>query len=686
MVQSIAPTLLASFVASDMPAADKLEVPPALARAAAASPPQPSYAFRWAQAVETYGDLDALVFDGVGPELRFTFKNLEANANRLARNLVDLGVQTGDRVVTIAENRPELAVLLLSCLKLGVSFVPLATDLRVQDIHTMVDVYEPKLIVCDQPQYAPFQLADGGERQALVLPPFRAGDNELKRMMAEGDDAPIDPPSLSPGDTSIIFSTSGSTGVPKGVMYSFDDVAGLGAEGSLGPDLASTTMQSSRTKMLLWVSMRGVCGTTFLLRELVRGSMTVMVDAYPGGPQLWGDLMDKHQINYHILFGAAMNQTLQEMPERKFGYMQKIMYGGSCFAPSLIQRSMGQFPNAAFVQGYGMTETFPISTLASKYHKLSGEASPEDMVRMTSAGKPVVRENVFIEDLDQPGSGKPPPPEKEGVGQICARSSITMTGYFGNPEKTQETMPDGKFVRTGDVGKIDEDGFLYILGRVKDIIPAYKGFNVCPRDIEEVLYTHPGVGQAAIVGIWHPSGVGEAVVAWVSPKAGSRLIPDELRVHCREAGLPTWQMPDAIYVCDQPLPANGGKIANKTLRTPEFRQRALVELIVLAEKRLQQSSDQASGLEPACSSEDEALVNQIIGDEDSMSMVKLEALFGDCLPSALQALCPHSVDSAEPLERAALLQLFTAMFAEEKAAFVLGASSLLGSWAASKLA
>lgn len=288
----------------------------------------------------------------------------------------------------------------------------------------------------------------------------------------------------------------------------------------------------------MWVSMRGVLGTFLLLQRLVQGGTTVMVDTYPGGPRLWGDLINKHEVDSHILFGAAMNQMLQEMPNCTFKSMKHIMYSGSCFAPSLVQRSMEQFPNAAFTQGYGMTEVFPMAKLEPEHHKRSNEASPEDVVQMTSAGKVSADADVFIEDLDQPGSGKAPLPEKNGVGQICARSKVTMIGYYGHPDKTKETMPDGKFVRTGDVGRISEDGFLYILGRVKDIIPAYKGFNVAPRDIEEILYAHPGVGQAAVVGAWHPSGAGEAVVAWVSAKAGAQLSSGELKLHCEQSGMP----------------------------------------------------------------------------------------------------------------------------------------------------
>lgn len=686
MSQLMAPTLLGQRGALEACKADTLGHKVTSADAVKSSPPEPSYAARWAQAVEKYGDFDALIFDGVGPELRFSFKDLESDANRLARNLISLGVKAGDRLVTIAENRPEIAILLLSCLKLGAAFIPLATDLRVQDIHCMVDMYKPKVIVCDQAQYAPFAIPDGGERQTLLLPPYRAGENELKRMMAEGDDAHVEVLPVSPDDTAIIFSTSGSTGLPKGVSISFGDIARIGGPLAWGPDLAPEPGPGKR--LLMWISMRGVCGVSFLLRELLYGSVTVMVDTYPSTPQLWGDLIDKHRIESHVLFGAAMNQTLQEMPDRLFKSVKNIVYGGSCFAPRLVQRSMGQFPSASFVQGYGMTETFFITTLGAEYHKLAGQASPKEILKMSSAGRPAVLGNVFIEDLDQPGSGNPPPPVKDGVGQICARSAVTMLGYYNNPEKTKDTMPDGKFVRTGDVGRIDEDGFLYILGRVKDIIPAYKGFNVCPRDIEDVLYMHPSVGQAAVVGIWHPSGAGEAVVAWVAPKSGpERLAANDLRRHCEEAGMPSWQMPDAIFVRDQPLPTNGGKIANKTLRTPQFRQEALAEGMVNARERLRGEACWALGSAPArCSEEDEAHVDELFRDVGAWSANQLKVLFGEHLPSALMALRPVDANSEEEeVGKTEVFLLLGAMSTDERAAFVLGALSLLGNWAEDKI-
>eukprot|EP00933_Yihiella_yeosuensis_P076962 TRINITY_DN86994_c0_g1_i1.p1 TRINITY_DN86994_c0_g1~~TRINITY_DN86994_c0_g1_i1.p1 ORF type:complete len:388 (+),score=90.23 TRINITY_DN86994_c0_g1_i1:62-1165(+) len=221
-----------------------------------------------------------------------------------------------------------------------------------------------------------------------------------------------------------------------------------------------------------------------------------------------------------------------------------------------------------------MTECMPVSSLAPEYHKSAQEATPADLLRMRSAGKfePVV---VMIEDLEQPCSGKPPPHDKKGVGQVCTRGSVMMMGYFKNPEKTHEVLPEDNFFRTGDVGKIDENGFLHILGRVKEIIPTHGGFNCCPRDIEEVLYENPKVGQAAVVGVHHPCGAGEAIIAWVAAKVHVQVSPKDIRCHCEESGLPSWQMPDAIHVTSEPLPTTGGKIARQVLQHPDFRKAAL---------------------------------------------------------------------------------------------------------------
>lgn len=624
------------------------------------------YAVEWAQAVKRFAHLEALVFDGVGAGHRFTFEELEASSNRLARSLAGTGIGVGDRVATIVNNRPESVVLLLSCLKLGITFVPLAADLRPQDCWGMVARYEPSLIVCDQPQYAPFVRPGGGEYRTLLLPPFEAQGNALKDLMAEGSDEALPVPDVPAGVPAVIFSTSGSTALPKGVMFSQADLACL-ADVPFGEE-------EERTRHLMWAPMRGKFGgTLMLLRHLLQGALTVMVDTHPSGPQLWSELIDKHRLNSHLLFGATMHQTLQELPHRTFESVRNVIYAGSCFAPALVQRSMEQFPNAKFLQVYGMTEAGPLAMLTADCHKRAGEASQGDVRRMSSAGKVLSLASVFIEDLEQPGSGKPPPAGKEGVGQICARSPVTMMGYYKNLEKTVEAMPDGKFVRTGDIGRFDEDGFLYVLGRVKDLIPTHRAFNVAPRDIEEVLYSHPGVAQACVVGVWHPCGAGEAVVAWARAKARTHLRAEELREHCAQSGLAKWQMPDAVHVSHEALPTTGGKVDAKALRAPAFRRAQLAAELDAAAAR---SAPVARG--EAC--DREALAGELCGaGSERLCERSLSAVFGEAPALAALGIRPGA-------DRGALLAPLRAMAGEEYESFQLQARSLLGNWADGKVA
>eukprot|EP00928_Gymnodinium_smaydae_P090838 TRINITY_DN74552_c0_g1_i1.p1 TRINITY_DN74552_c0_g1~~TRINITY_DN74552_c0_g1_i1.p1 ORF type:complete len:572 (-),score=54.22 TRINITY_DN74552_c0_g1_i1:155-1753(-) len=528
-------------------------------------------------------------------------------------------------------------------------------------------MYAPRLIVCDQQRYMPFMGPDGIELHTIFLPSYREGDNILKRLIAEGNSEPLQIPLPSPARPSIIFSTSGSTGLPKGVMYSSACVSRFAdplALPGIGGHPAGATA-------LLWVSMRGVGGTVVLLKLLLEAASLVMVDTYPSGPAIWAELIDNHQISMHVLFGAAMDQMIQELPDRKFLSMRTIMYGGSCFAPRLIQRSMEQFPNANFRQGYGLTESLSVANLGPEYHKRLGEANEDDLLKMSSAGKPISPKSVFIEDLDQPGSGLSPPIGCDGVGQICCKSRVSMMGYFANPVKTSEVMPDGEYIRTGDIGRVSQDGFLYVLGRIKDVIPTYRGFNVTPRDVESVLYQHSAVGQAAVVGICHPSGAGEAVVAWVAATGRCELRAQDLYEHFEESGMPSWQMPDAVHVAADPLPIVGGKIAKKDLQSVPFRQAAIATEILRAVTELRRhavTTHEVIG-------ELQAFLHELSPDDAFLSSADTRHLFGTSAEQVIAAL--SCIPGGTGVTLVALRGVLVRMTKHELASFLLLARSVL---------
>jgi len=546
----------------------------------------PQFADRWDEAVAQYGDKTMLTFAGLHkPTYTFSYSEIDARVNRLCRALQSqYGVEQGSAIVTVMENRPEQLTLLLACQKLGAIYIPLDSQLIPKHTKCLVDTYEPTLVVGEVGGKTTNFPRFGSETEwwpTLELPPYGRDGNAIEAMETDKSISTAAVPCGANYDKcSMIFSTSGSTGLPKGVMYSGLTCAAIGsmirgAQAQDDPAMGLATMNDSDT-WLAWSPFRGVGGSALTMAVAVEGVHSVMAasGATPD-PRDWAHLIDEYDITGNMLFGAAMNQFLQVLPHRTFPTMKTIIYGGSCFPPSLIQKSMRQFPNAMFSQGYGQTEVFPIASLKPDVH----DATTKDRVklrRMASAGKPSEAATIFIEDAAQPLSGQPPADGK-GIGQICVTTPGRMMGYWKNPEKTAETIGSDGLVRTGDIGYLDDEGYLHVVDRMVQIIPTHRGYNVAPRDIEEVLYRLPEVAQAAVVGIPHSSGAGEQVVAWVSVKNGSTLASQTVREHLIDEGLPDFQFPDVIEVVDVPLPTTGSKISKKELKSPTYVRERLMD-------------------------------------------------------------------------------------------------------------
>jgi hypothetical protein len=252
---------------------------------------------------------------------------------------------------------------------------------------------------------------------------------------------------------------------------------------------------------------------------------------------------------------------------------------------------------------------------------------------------------------------------------------MQMTGYYMNAEKTTEAVPDGKYVRTGDVGKIGKDGLLYILGRVKDIIPTYRGFNVAPRDIEEILYTHPAVGEAQVVGMTHPCGAGDMVVAWANAKVGQNITPEQLREHCVSAGLPSWQMPEVFNVSLEKLPTNGGKLNKKALQAPAFVRQTLVNYLKQGEEddaarmSAQEKESAAQGFH--------SLAAAVLVASDQLSVENLRPLFEEHTAEFVESFGKASPTATESIGLSCWLASLATLRPERRAAWLLQLGSVL---------
>jgi acyl-CoA synthetase (AMP-forming)/AMP-acid ligase II len=236
--------------------------------------------------------------------------------------------------------------------------------------------------------------------------------------------------------------------------------------------------------------------------------------------------------------------------------LKTIRYGASPIAPEILKRALDALGNI-FIQGYGLTETLnPLTVLAKQDHILDG--SEKSIKRLQSVGREVITARVRI--MDDEGNMLPP----GQIGEIVVQSDQNMKGYWKNPEATAEALRGG-WLHTRDLGYADEDGYIYLVDRKEDMIIS-GGFNVYPKGVEDVLYIHPAVLEAAVFGVPDETW-GEAVRAAVTLKPGMTVTEEELIEHCKKH-LGSYKKPRAIDFIKEMPKSNAGKILRKDLKAP----------------------------------------------------------------------------------------------------------------------
>lgn len=491
--------------------------------------------------------VDELDRNGVYEKIRFegrSYTNAELfeMAGRLSGSLRDLGVERGDRVVVMLPNCPEVFACFGGILRLGATVVPvlfLLTELELA--HVMA--HSGARMAITSPEFLPkLQAACAGLDPAPTLvclggsPP--PGVEELGALIERG--TTVDLVDVDDHEVAVLSYTSGTTGIPKGVMLSHGNalfnarasaaaadvrdgdrnVLTLPLAHSFGIGVMLTGQLFKITAVLLrWFTAEGFFDAVMTHRVTNGSVVPTMLSFLLADPGF--EAVDWSSLRWLVSGGAPLPVELAAEFERRTGV--KIL------------------------QGYGLTETSPTISLM-RY---------DDPPRPGSCGRPV--DGCEVRIVDEEGSPLPP----GETGEIVCRGPNVMLGYRDMPAETAAAIgPDGWFA-TGDVGHLDADGYLYVTDRKKDLI-IRGGFNIIPRDIEEVLHTHPQVAQAAVVGGKHPS-LGEEVVAFVVPVPGTQ--PDEasLIAHC-QAALAKYKTPSRVVLRDA-LPMNGiGKILRRELR------------------------------------------------------------------------------------------------------------------------
>ncbi|MGH9301146.1 MAG: class I adenylate-forming enzyme family protein [Acidimicrobiales bacterium] len=503
---------------------------------------------------------------------RITFEEHFLAAAALARSLVGrYQIMPGDRVAIAMRNNPEWVMAFWAAAAVGAVIVPLNSWWTGAELAYGLADSEAKILFADEARTTSLEphlegLRAGSLQAVLVArskTPLQAGTDDFARVLTEarvpdGDPGAGDLPEvqIAPEDDATIFYTSGTTGQPKGAvgtqrnictnLMSLFFVASRGAMRTTAVPAGGPSRQNS---YLLSVPLFHATGChSILVANTAAGGKLVMM--YRFNPERALELIEREQIT---TFGGvpAMVWQVIESPEfhsRDTSSVTSIGYGGAPAPPELVKRIKEHFPSGSASNGYGLTETSSLTTM---------NTGDDYVAKPDSVGPPVP-----ICDLQIVDEHHNPLPVGE-VGELWIRGPNVVRGYWHKPEATAETFSHG-WLHTGDVARLDELGFCYIVDRAKDMI-IRGGENVYCVEVEGVLFEHPGVSDAAVIGI--PDRIlGEQVGAVIQAKANTPVTERALQTHVA-AHLAAFKVPVKIWFRDEPLPRNpAGKVLKGQLR------------------------------------------------------------------------------------------------------------------------
>ena len=497
-----------------------------------------------------------------------TYAQMDATTDRVAAGLLASGLRRGDRVAVQLPNIPAFLEAYFGILKAGLVMVPLNPMLKAQEIaHQLRDSGALAAITfedCAPEMAAAARLAtapDPGEPgQALREPnehaialysasfpgngPAPEGFEPFEALLAEAAAPPAVRGGIvatAPEDTAVIIYTSGTTGRPKGAELTHFQ---LYTNCTVATNLFGVEHDDVPLGVLPFFHIYGL--SSVINSAVLHGGTISAVPRFEPAAVL--DAMEEHGVSVFVgvptMYQALLNADVAGRDLSRL----RIGSSGGAAMPEAVMAAFEEKFGIVILEGYGLSETASAAVLNQGV----------DDRRPGSIGKPIW--GVQVEILDRDGAALPPGPENIGEIVICGHN--VMKGYHGDPEATAAVLRDG-WLHTGDLGYRDADGFLYVVDRIKDLI-IRGGYNVYPREVEEVLYTHPVVAEAAVFGV-PDARLGEEVVAAVSLRPGASAQPDELIEHCR-GRLAPYKYPREIRVLPA-LPKNAtGKLLKREMR------------------------------------------------------------------------------------------------------------------------
>ena len=506
-----------------------------------------------------HGDKPFLVYE----DERMSFEQHFLQSAHLAKQMVDdWDLRKGDRVAIAMRNFPEWSVTFWAATAAGAVVVPLNAWWTGEELEYGLSDSGARFLFCDADRanrIAPHLGALAIERIVVAR-----GESTIAHalsfasLMADAPgDAALPDVRLEPEDDATIFYTSGTTGRPKGALGTHRNICGnllslafAQARGALRSGAPfpppADAPQSAQLISVPFFHATG-CHSVLAANTAFGGKLVMM---YKWDPERALDLIERERISS---FGGVPAMVWQVLESPSFGKrdlssVRSVAYGGAPAAPELVRRIKEVFPSVAPGNGYGLTETSSVSTF-------NGGVDYERKPDSVGVPVPVCEVRIVGADGRDVAAGE--------VGEIWIKGPNVVTGYWNKPEATAETFTDG-WLHSGDLGRVDDEGFVYIVDRIKDMV-IRGGENVYCVEVESVLYDHPDVIDAAVVGIPHKV-LGEEVAAVVQVRSGSQVTEEELRRHVAQH-LAGFKVPVRIELRPEPLPRNAnGKILKAKLK------------------------------------------------------------------------------------------------------------------------
>ncbi len=484
----------------------------------------------------------------VSGEVRQSFGDFNRRVNSLANALIDLGLRPRDRVAVLLDSSHQYLELYFAVPKVGGIVVPLNTALSIPEMSYILNHAEVSILVYGERfgQVVESLLVERGSLKTIVVGTGRGGDSYEELVAAYPATEPE--VEVNEKDLAYLIYTSGTTGAPKGIMETHRGII----ESAL-----NTVLRCNMTRKdvglvsvpLFW----GAIMVSIVIPNFYAGSTMVLADNPTPGAIL--DIMQRERITTGFLIPPVIVSILEHpsLGSYDFSHLRHMLFSGVPMPLETLKQALRTFGNV-FFQVYGATELGPLTLIDPAGQVIEGPS--EKVRRLASCGQEAPNVEMLVVDDE----GREVAPGE--VGEVIARGDNIMEGYWRMPQVTEEALRGG-FFHTGDLATVDKDGYLYLVGRKKDVISC-AGNKVYPVEVEQVIYQYPGVVEVAVIGV-PDEALGESIEAVVVMKRGANADREGILDFCR-VRLPDYAVPRSVNFMKR-LPRNpAGKILRRVLR------------------------------------------------------------------------------------------------------------------------